>query len=115
MEPFNSHTGVGVPLRRSNTDTDQIVPAEWVALSTRPTSDSSRGERDGYGLQWWTFGESAYSAVGLQGQYIYVDPSTRTVVVKLSHFPPGDEAPSAETAAFLAAASAWNPEAANAR
>ncbi len=87
----------------------QIVPAEWVALSTRPTINSSRGERDGYGMQWWMFGDTAYSAVGLQGQYIYVDPKTRTVVVKLSHFPPGDEAPSAETAAFLAAASAWVP------
>lgn len=87
----------------------QIVPAEWVALSTRPTINSSRDERDGYGMQWWMFGDTAYSAVGLQGQYIYVDPKTRTVVVKLSHFPPGDEAPSAETAAFLAAASAWVP------
>src|SRR5690606_643402 len=87
----------------------QIVPAEWGALSTRPTINSSRDERDGYGMQWWMFGDTAYSAVGLQGQYIYVDPKTRTVVVKLSHFPPGDEAPSAETAAFLAAASAWVP------
>lgn len=87
----------------------QIVPAEWVALTTRPTTASSRGERDGYGMQWWMLGDSAYSAIGLQGQYIYVDPATRTVVVKLSHFPPGDEAPSAETAAFLAAASAWAP------
>lgn len=87
----------------------QIVPADWVALSTRPTEHSSRAERDGYGMQWWMLGDTAYSAIGLQGQYIYVDPATRTVVVKLSHFPPGDEAPSAETAAFLAAASAWAP------
>ena len=87
----------------------QVVPAEWVVLSTLPTTDSSRRERDGYGMQWWTFGETAYSAVGLQGQFIYVDPATRTVVVKLSHFPPGDDAPSAETAAFMAAASAWRP------
>lgn len=87
----------------------QIVPAEWVASSTRPTAGSSRRERDGYGMQWWMLGDTAYSAIGLQGQYIYVDPATRTVVVKLSHFPPGDDAPSAETAAFLAAASAWAP------
>jgi CubicO group peptidase (beta-lactamase class C family) len=26
----------------------------------------------------------AYTAIGLQGQYIYIDPATRTVVVKLS-------------------------------
>jgi len=87
----------------------QIVPADWVARSTQPTSNSSRGERDGYGMQWWMFGDTAYAAVGLQGQYIYVDPISRTVVVKLSHFPPGDQAPSAETAAFMAAASAWTP------
>lgn len=87
----------------------QIVPAEWVALSTTPTEDSSRRERDGYGMQWWMLGETAYSAIGLQGQYIYVDPASRTVVVKLSHFPPGEDAPSEETAAFLTAASAWAP------
>lgn len=87
----------------------QVVPAEWVSLSTAPTPNSSRAERDGYGFQWWTFGETAYSAVGLQGQYIYVDPKTRTVVVKLSHFPPGNQAASDESAAFFAAASAWSP------
>ena len=27
MEAFTTHTGVGVPLRRSNVDTDQIIPA----------------------------------------------------------------------------------------
>ena len=30
MDAFTSHTGVGVPLRRSNVDTDQIIPAEWL-------------------------------------------------------------------------------------
>ena len=27
MEPFSTHTGIGVPLRRANVDTDQIIPA----------------------------------------------------------------------------------------
>jgi len=27
MEAFDTHTGIGVPLRRSNVDTDQIIPA----------------------------------------------------------------------------------------
>jgi 3-isopropylmalate/(R)-2-methylmalate dehydratase small subunit len=27
MEPFSTHTGIGVPLRRANIDTDQIIPA----------------------------------------------------------------------------------------
>lgn len=86
----------------------QIVPAEWVALSTRPTEPAPAGE-NGYGMQWWTFANGAYAAIGLQGQYVYVDPQTRTVVVKLSHFPPGDQAASEETAAFLEAVSAWTP------
>ena len=30
MEPFVSHTGRAVPLRRSNVDTDQIIPAEYL-------------------------------------------------------------------------------------
>lgn len=52
----------------------------------------------------------AYAAIGLQGQYIYVDPATRTVAVKLSYFPPGDNgALDGETRAFMAAASAWKP------
>ncbi len=89
----------------------RIVSEAWVRESTQSTApeDSQRG---GYGYQWWTMGASdAYAAIGLQGQYIYIDPATRTVVVKLSHFPPGDNsALDAETTAFMAAASAWNPQ-----
>ena len=35
MEKFTSHTGVGVPLRRSNVDTDQIIPAVYLKRVTR--------------------------------------------------------------------------------
>ena len=35
MEKFTSHTGVGVPLRRSDVDTDQIIPAHWLKKVTR--------------------------------------------------------------------------------
>jgi 3-isopropylmalate/(R)-2-methylmalate dehydratase small subunit len=35
MEPFTSHTGRGVPLRHSNVDTDQIIPAEYLKRVTR--------------------------------------------------------------------------------
>src|SRR5690606_6894246 len=35
MEPFSKHTGVGVPLRRSNVDTDQIIPAVYLKRVTR--------------------------------------------------------------------------------
>jgi CubicO group peptidase (beta-lactamase class C family) len=86
----------------------RIIPADWVRQSTEPTGPED-ARRGGYGLQWWTMGGSnAYAAIGLQGQYIYIDPSTRTVVVKLSYFPPGDNSGlDAETFAFMQAASAW--------
>ncbi len=35
MEKFSTHTGIGVPLRRSNVDTDQIIPAVWLKRVTR--------------------------------------------------------------------------------
>ncbi|MBQ0927331.1 MULTISPECIES: 3-isopropylmalate dehydratase small subunit [Saccharopolyspora] len=35
MEPFKTHTGVGVPLRRSNVDTDQIIPAVYLKRVSR--------------------------------------------------------------------------------
>ena len=88
----------------------RVVSSDWIAQSTRQSGpqDSKRG---GYGLQWWTLGNTqAFAAIGLQGQYIYVDPPTRTVVVKLSYFPPGDNsALDEETQTFLRAVSAWKP------
>ena len=35
MDAFTTHTGVGVPLRRTNVDTDQIIPAEYLKRVTR--------------------------------------------------------------------------------
>jgi len=35
MEPFISHTGRMLPLRRSNVDTDQIIPAEYLKRVSR--------------------------------------------------------------------------------
>ncbi|MBP3089153.1 3-isopropylmalate dehydratase small subunit [Corynebacterium sp. sy017] len=35
MEKFETHTGVGVPLTRSNVDTDQIIPAVYLKRVTR--------------------------------------------------------------------------------
>jgi 3-isopropylmalate/(R)-2-methylmalate dehydratase small subunit len=35
MEAFITHTGTAIPLRRSNVDTDQIIPAEYLKRITR--------------------------------------------------------------------------------
>ncbi|MDP3969618.1 MAG: 3-isopropylmalate dehydratase small subunit [Nocardioides sp.] len=46
MDAFTSHTGVGVPLRRSNVDTDQIIPAVYLKRVTRT------GFEDGLFAAW---------------------------------------------------------------
>jgi 3-isopropylmalate/(R)-2-methylmalate dehydratase small subunit len=46
MEAFRTHTGVGVPLRRSNVDTDQIIPAVYLKRVTRT------GFEDGLFAAW---------------------------------------------------------------
>jgi 3-isopropylmalate/(R)-2-methylmalate dehydratase small subunit len=46
MEKFTAHTGIGVPLRRSNVDTDQIIPAVYLKRVTRD------GFEDGLFAAW---------------------------------------------------------------
>jgi 3-isopropylmalate/(R)-2-methylmalate dehydratase small subunit len=46
MDKFTTHTGVGVPLRRSNVDTDQIIPAEYLKSVART------GFQDGLFAAW---------------------------------------------------------------
>jgi 3-isopropylmalate/(R)-2-methylmalate dehydratase small subunit len=48
MEAFHTHTGIGVPLRRSNVDTDQIIPAVYLKRVTRT------GFEDGLFAGWRT-------------------------------------------------------------
>ena len=71
----------------------QIVPSEWIARATTPqASRLARGTIDsdwGYGYQWWLprGSNSDFAAIGIWGQFIYVSPETRTVIVKLSADP----------------------------
>jgi len=46
MESFSTHTGIAVPLRRSNVDTDQIIPAVYLKRVTRT------GFEDGLFAAW---------------------------------------------------------------
>ena len=41
MEKFDKHTGVGVPLKTSNVDTDQIIPAVYLKRVTRTGFDDA--------------------------------------------------------------------------
>ncbi|MEL7213713.1 MAG: serine hydrolase [Pseudomonadota bacterium] len=61
----------------------QIVPADWINVSTRPSAKTAVG-KIGYGYQWWipvgaTGGE--FLARGIYGQYIYFDLNRDVVIV----------------------------------
>jgi 3-isopropylmalate/(R)-2-methylmalate dehydratase small subunit len=61
MDAFTTHTGIAAPLRRSNVDTDQIIPAEYLKRITR------HGFEDGLFAAWrsdpdFVLNKPAYSA-----------------------------------------------------
>ena len=82
-----------VYLHKGKWQEKQIVPEEWVTISTTPDAphlmpgDNPNSTNDlGYGYQWWipesTQGE--FQGQGVYNQTIYVNPTTKTVIVKLS-------------------------------
>lgn len=76
----------------------QVVPADWVAASTRPSV------ADFYGYQWWLDttpgGRDMYSARGHDGQYIYVIPALDLVVVRNGYYDKFDGEPRADTSLY---------------
>ena len=53
----------------------QVVPADWIAASTAPSAPTAAGEEQ-YGFQWWMpedAREGEFYAIGVYGQYIYVN------------------------------------------
>ncbi|EMQ6162840.1 serine hydrolase [Pseudomonas aeruginosa] len=74
----------------------QIVSAEWVKASSKPRSAHLRpgryiedGEPNlGYGYQWWIpeGKEGEFLAIGVYGQFIYVNPLRRVVIAKTSAY-----------------------------
>jgi hypothetical protein len=74
---------------------ERILPEGWVKYSSSPANGARRGE---YGAQWWTNAGAkehsedrtypdvptdSFQAEGYEGQYIFVVPSKKLVVVRL--------------------------------
>ena len=66
MEAFTTHTGRAVPLRRSNVDTDQIIPAVYLKRVTR------HGFADGLFAAWRADPEFVLNAPQYEGASILV-------------------------------------------
>lgn len=65
----------------------QVLPQAWVRRISTPAEHRVSEVPRGYSAQWWhpTGGNpGVLSMLGVYGQYVYVDPDTRTVIVKLS-------------------------------
>jgi CubicO group peptidase (beta-lactamase class C family) len=71
----------------------QIVPADWVARSVLPGVAIGLG--DVHRHLWWSRadGEGDFYAYGHNGQYLYVNPRARTVIVKFSEAKHRDPVP----------------------
>lgn len=73
----------------------RVLASGWMAQATKMipfpiAADQGLNLGRGYGFQFWQLDREvdAYASVGLAGQLIYIHPASRTVIVKLSYFPP---------------------------
>lgn len=94
-------------------DGQQIIPADWIMASVNPTAPHLQpGDNPasswtfGYGYKWWIpeDPQGDYTAIGVWGQYIYVDPARDVIVVKTSADPEFDNNDHESVAAFRAIA-----------
>jgi CubicO group peptidase (beta-lactamase class C family) len=56
------------------------VPDGWWAEATTKRTDIGLPGR-GYGYQWWTFDDGSFTARGIFGQGIFIDPKRKLVIV----------------------------------
>lgn len=109
---------IGEMLRDGGTvDGRRVIPEVW--LTDMLTSGDHQAWVDGksnffpngrYRSQWYQSGDpdGAFCAIGIHGQWLYVDPSTETVIVKLSSQPnPLDDELKHDNFAFFRALCAW--------
>jgi len=83
-------------------DGTHVLPGGWMEASTTPSPTN-----DGYGYLWWLGEGDSYSAQGIFGQTIHVDPDLDLVVAIHSAWPnPTGRAFSEHRAAFLRAVKA---------
>jgi CubicO group peptidase (beta-lactamase class C family) len=90
----------------------QLLPQGWVEQATRPADPYVQFGKLlpdyplGYGYQWWCLPgpHHRFTAQGIHGQFVLVDPVEHLVVVKLSSWKrPWEEDKEAETYAFFTA------------
>ena len=64
---------------------EQILPAGWVQKAGTPKEVG--GEKVDYGYMLWPLRDGAYSAIGIFGQFVYVNPGKNIVIAMWSAQP----------------------------
>jgi CubicO group peptidase (beta-lactamase class C family) len=96
----------------------QIIPTHWIRASVTPdrprrmpdAGHPASSHPHGYGYHWWLPepADGHYCAIGEYGQFIYIHPRCRVVVVKISadtnRYQPGNDGTHESLAAFRAIA-----------
>ncbi|MEM1132988.1 MAG: serine hydrolase [Pseudomonadota bacterium] len=67
-------------------DGKQVVPEDWFAKAGTKQADIGVPGK-GYGYQWWTNDDGSYTARGIFGQSIFIDPKRQLVVATSGNWP----------------------------
>ena len=67
-------------------DGKSILPDGWIEEATTKQSDTD-GPEYGYGYQWWTLSDGAFTARGIFGQGIFIDPKRNLIIASNSNWP----------------------------
>ena len=83
-------------LKEGNYNGEQILPKEWVrdsvdvsAAYSKPGANEDGYNAIGYGYQWWVpeGDQGEFLAIGVYGQFLYVNPARQVILVKVSADP----------------------------
>jgi len=66
-------------LNKGNWNGQQVVPEDWIEKCSRP-SVSGMNE---YSYQFWLYTNGTYFANGYRGQYVFINPRTNTIIVRI--------------------------------
>ncbi|MNV72372.1 hypothetical protein D3C71_1654520 [compost metagenome] len=68
------------------------MPDGWLAEATTSRTPIGQSGR-GYGYQWWTYDTGSFSARGIFGQGIFIDPARQLVIVSNANWAGGARDP----------------------
>jgi CubicO group peptidase (beta-lactamase class C family) len=63
-----------------------VLADGWLEAATRTQVDTDQPQ-SGYGYQWWTYEGGTFSAIGIHGQQLHIDPARRLVIAIHSAWP----------------------------